>query len=48
MKKFILIQNGKDEPIGKYNTKAEASDTVEYIIEKNNVGLHSSDDLYLP
>lgn len=47
MKKFILIQNGKDEPIGKYNTKAEASDTVEYIIEKNNVGLHSSDDLYL-
>ena len=47
MKKFVLIQNGKEEPVGKYATKAEAADVMEQIIDDNNVDLDSDDENYL-
>ena len=47
MKKFVLIQNGKEEPVGKYATKAEAADVMEQIIDDNNDDLDSDDENYL-
>lgn len=47
MKKFVLIQNGKEEPVGKYATKAEAADVMEQIIDENNDDLDSDDENYL-
>lgn len=47
MKKFVLIQNGKEEPVGKYATKAEAADVMEQIIDDNNDDLYSDDENYL-
>ncbi len=47
MKKFILIQNGKEEPVGKYATKAEAADVMKQIIDDNNDDLDSDDENYL-
>lgn len=47
MKKFLLIQNGKSEPVGKYATKAEAADVMEQIIDDNNDDLDSDDENYL-
>lgn len=47
MKKFVLIQNGKSEPVGKYATKAEAADVMEQIIDDNNDDLDSDDENYL-
>lgn len=47
MKKFLLIQNGKSEPVGKYATKAEAADVMEQIIDENNDDLDSDDENYL-
>lgn len=47
MKKFVLIQNGKEKPVGKYATKAEAADVMEQIIETNNDDLDSDDENYL-
>lgn len=47
MKKFVLIQNGKEKPVGKYATKAEAADVMEQIIDDNNDDLDSDDDNYL-
>lgn len=47
MKKFVLIQNGKEKPVGKYATKAEAADVMEQIIDDNNDDLDSDDENYL-
>ena len=47
MKKYVLIQNGKDEPVGKYKSKAEAADVMEQIIDENNDDLNSDDENYL-
>lgn len=47
MKKFVLIQNGKEEPVGKYATKAEAANVMEQIIDDNNNDLDSDDENYL-
>lgn len=47
MKKFVLIQNGKEKPVGKYATKAEAADVMEQIINDNNDDLDSDDENYL-
>lgn len=47
MKNFVLIQNGKEEPVGKYKTKAEAADVMEQIIDDNNDDLDSDDENYL-
>lgn len=47
MKKFVLIQNGKEEPVGKYATKTEAADVMEQIIDDNNDDLDSDDENYL-
>lgn len=47
MRKFVLIQNGKSEPVGKYATKAEAADVMEQIIDDNNDDLDSDDENYL-
>lgn len=47
MKKYVLIQNGKDEPVGKYKSKAEAADVMEQIIGENNDDLNSDDENYL-
>ncbi|TYK34371.1 hypothetical protein [Bacteroides pyogenes] len=47
MKKFVLIQNGKEEPVGKYATKVEAADVMEQIIDDNNDDLDSDDENYL-
>lgn len=47
MKKFVLIQNGKEEPVGKYATKAEAANVMEQIIDDNNDDLDSDDENYL-
>ncbi|MBR8725498.1 hypothetical protein [Bacteroides pyogenes] len=47
MKKFVLIQNGKEEPVGKYATKVEAADVMEQIIDDNNDNLDSDDENYL-
>ena len=46
MKKYVLIQNGKDEPVGKYKSKAEATDVMEQIIDENNDDLNSDDENY--
>ena len=47
MKKYVLIQNGKDEPVGKYKSKAEAADVMGQIIGENNDDLNSDDENYL-
>ena len=47
MKKFVLIQNGKEKPVGKYATKAEAADVMLQIIDDNNDDLDSDDENYL-
>lgn len=47
MKKYVLIQNGKDEPVGKYKSKAKAADVMEQIIDENNDDLNSDDENYL-
>lgn len=47
MKKYLLRQKGKEEAIGKYESKIEASDVMESIIEDNNDDLDADDDGYL-
>ena len=47
MKKYLLRQKGKEEAIGKYESKIEASDVMESIIEDNNDDLDADDEGYL-
>lgn len=47
MKKYLLRQKGKEEAIGKYDSKIEASDVMESIIEDNNDDLDADDEGYL-
>ena len=47
MKKYLLRQKGKEEAIGKYESKVEASDVMESIIEDNNDDLDADDEGYL-
>ena len=44
MKKYLLRQKGKEEAIGKYDSKIEASDVMESIIEDNNDDLDADDE----
>lgn len=47
MKKFLLRQKGIEKAIGKYESKIEASDVMESIIEDNNDDLDADDEGYL-
>ena len=47
MKKYLLRQKGKEEATGKYDSKIEASDVMESIIEDNNDDLDADDEGYL-
>lgn len=47
MKKYLLRQKGKEEAIGKYESKIEASEAMENIIDDNNDDLDADDAGYL-
>lgn len=47
MKKYLLRQKGKEEAIGKYESKIEASEAMENIIDDNNDNLDADDAGYL-
>lgn len=47
MKKYVLKQVGKDAEIGKFDSKVDAVDAMEEIIDENNDGLDSDNEDYL-
>ena len=47
MKQYLLFRDGKDVPVGRYDTKGEAADVMNQIINRNNDCLDSYDENYL-